>query len=189
MIGGVVLAAGASRRAGTVKALATIEGEPLVVRAARVLREGGCDEVVVVVAAPHGERVAAALGPEVTRVENPAPERGMLSSLRCALSDEWEAAVVSLVDHPRVLPGTVEDLIDAWRDGDAQVVRPRFDARSGHPYLVARSLFEALRAGDDDAGARPVFAAASRLDVDVRDPGIHDDLDTATELASLQGTG
>ena len=177
MIGGVVLAAGASTRAGTIKALVPIDEETFVARAIRALREGGCDEVVVVVGPPHAERVAAAIG-DAARVDNPRPERGMLSSLKLGLSDDWDAAIVSLVDHPRVSPSTVRVLIEAWRRGDAEVLRPRHEGESGHPILIARTVFAALRLADDAAGARPVLASRRRDDVDVDDPFIHEDLDT-----------
>lgn len=191
MIGGIVLAAGASTRAGMVKALATIDGETLVERAIRVLREGGAGEIVVVVGPPHAEVIAAVIG-DAKRADNPDPARGMLSSLRCALSDRgpsdgWEAALVSLVDHPRVSPSTVRALIDAWRERGAEVVRPRHAGRCGHPYLVACSVFHALREGGDAEGARPILAAHRREDVDIDDPFVHDDLDTAEQLAALRG--
>ncbi len=184
IVGGVVLAAGASRRAGTIKALAELDGEPLVARAIRTLWEGGCDEVVVVVGPPHAEAVAAVIG-EARRVDNPAPERGMLSSLERALDDRWDAAVVSLVDHPRVAPSTVRALIDAFAAGDAELVRPTWQGLAGHPYLVARGVFAALRAGDPAVGPRPIYAARRRRDVEIEDPAVREDLDTREALAAL----
>ncbi|HEU4912946.1 MAG TPA: NTP transferase domain-containing protein, partial [Actinomycetes bacterium] len=50
-IAGLVLAAGAGRRFGGPKALAEIDGERLVDRAVRALREGGSDPVYVVAGA------------------------------------------------------------------------------------------------------------------------------------------
>lgn len=184
IVGGVVLAAGASRRAGTIKALAELDGEALVARAIRTLREGGCDEVVVVVGPPHADAVAAAIG-DARRVDNPAPERGMLSSLQRALDDRWDAALVSLVDHPRVAPSTVRALIDAFAAGDAELVRPTWEGRAGHPYLVARSVFDALREGDPAIGPRSIHAACRRRDVEVADPAIREDLDTPEAIAAL----
>lgn len=185
MIGGIVLAAGASRRARTIKALATLDGEPFVARAVRTLREGGCDEVVVVVGPPHMERVVAVLE-GVRVVENPAPERGMLSSLQHALDDRWGAAVVSLVDHPRVRAETVRALIEAFEAG-GDLVRPVFEGRAGHPYLVARAVFEALREGDPAVGPRPIYASRDRRDVAVDDPAVREDLDTPEAIAAVTG--
>ncbi len=186
MIAGVVLAAGASTRAGYAKALATIDGEPLVARIARTLADAGCGPVVVVVGPPHAARVRTAVS-GVSFAENPAPERGMLSSLRVALGSlapDVEALVVALVDHPRVRASTVAALTRAWTAERAHVVRPTLAGRRGHPYLVDRALFAALIAAPDSEGARPVLRAASpTVDVPVDDPGILDDLDTSEGLA------
>ena len=48
---GVVLAAGSGRRFGEPKAPVVVEGERLVDRAVRVLRQGGCSRVLVVLGA------------------------------------------------------------------------------------------------------------------------------------------
>ena len=185
LVGGVVLAAGASRRAGRIKALATIDGEPFVLRAVRALRGGGCDEVVVVVGPPHAELVAASFEGLAERRDNEHPEDGMLSSLRVGLSDRWSAAVVSLVDHPRVCAATVARLIGAWRAADVEVVRPVYEGRRGHPYLVGRPVFDALREGEGEGGARAILARRSSLDVQVDDAGVHDDLDTPERIDAV----
>ena len=52
-IGGVVLAAGASRRLGELKQLVRLGEETLLGRAVRVAREAGCSPVVVVVGGRH----------------------------------------------------------------------------------------------------------------------------------------
>lgn len=183
-VGGIVLAAGKSDRSGTCKALAEVDGEPLVVRAVRTLREGGCDPVVVVVGPPHGARVATAVHGDAERADNPRPEEGMLSSLRCGLRDEWAVAVVSLIDHPFVKPATVKRLIDHWRETGARVVRPVHDGRSGHPYLISGSVFGALRDLEGNEGARSILRLHNPVKIEVDDPAIHQDLDTAEELAA-----
>ncbi len=59
-IGGVLLAAGSSRRMGDVnKLLVEIEGEPLVRRAARAMLDGGIMDLVVVTGHQHEDVVAA----------------------------------------------------------------------------------------------------------------------------------
>jgi len=170
---------------GGPKALAVLDGESFVARAARMLREGGCSDVVVVVGPPHASRVTATLtGVEVTH--NDEPSRGMLSSLQLGLARVREkggaAAVVALLDHPRVAPTTVAALIGAWRDGDATLVRPVYEGRHGHPYLVDRALFEALDRAPHAEGARPVMRAAHpSTDVEVDDAAVHEDVDTPDE--------
>ena len=185
-IGGIVLAAGASTRAGCVKALATVDGETLVSRAVRTLRDGGCDDVVVVVGPPHGEDVAAAVS-DVWIARNPDPERGMLSSLKAGLElgepAEWDAAVVALVDQPLIHVSTVRALVDAFGRSDAELVQPSYEGERGHPYLVARSAFPLLMEGSDEVGARPVLRDLTpTLLVRVDDEHVLDDVDTAEDL-------
>lgn len=195
-IGGVVLAAGASTRAGCSKALATVDGESLVHRGARVLREGGAQEVVVVVGPPHGDRIAEALeaswsprlGEAARILENGDPTRGMLSSLKIALThgDDagWHAAVVILVDQPHVRAADVAALGAAFAAKSPSIVRVAAGDRRGHPYLVARSVFADIIDADDELGPRPVLRAIEdALTVHVDDPRVLDDVDTPTDLA------
>lgn len=189
-IAGVVLAAGASRRAGTSKAIATIGGETLVARVVRTLREAGCAPVIVVVGAPHEDRVRAEAERAGARtVRNDDPERGMSSSLQlalAALAADTDAAVIALVDHPRVEAATVRALADAFRAHGTPRIRPTHAGRAGHPYLVGRAAFAPLLALAPDApeGARPVLRALATREVPVGDPAIHDDLDTPEALAA-----
>ena len=178
---GVVLAAGESRRTGFPKAVATLDGEPLVARAGRLLLEGGCDAVLVVVGPPHGKVVArAARGMDV--VENPDPSRGMRSSLEVAFASEplgdADAAAVSLVDHPRVAPATVRSVVAAWEAAGSLVARPRYRGRRGHPMLVARRAFSLLGEAPPEQTTRDwIRALWPSTEVDVDDPHILDDLD------------
>lgn len=182
-IAGVVLAAGRSGRTSSPKALALLDGEPLVSRAVRTLREGGCEPVVVVVGPPHEAAVAACAG--VPTVRNDAPERGMLSSLQLGARTVMpcDALVFSLLDHPRVRPETVALLIARFRAG-ADAVRPRMGGRTGHPALLSGALAEGLFEVSADQSARDVIGDRW-TDLDVDDPGILDDLDSDAALAAL----
>ena len=76
----IILAAGASSRMGTHKALLELDGEALVVRAVRVAREAGCAPLVVLGA--EAARIVPLLrGCE--HVVNHAWEEGMGGSIAC----------------------------------------------------------------------------------------------------------
>ena len=60
-VAGLLLAAGAGRRFGGPKALAEIDGEPLVLRALKALRAAGCSPVRVVLGAAAIWTAAVAL--------------------------------------------------------------------------------------------------------------------------------
>ena len=89
---GVLLAAGAGRRAGGPKALRVdADGTSWLLRSIAVLRDGGCDAVIVVLgceAARAREVIAGsavATDPALTLVDAPGWQQGMGSSLHSGL--------------------------------------------------------------------------------------------------------
>ncbi len=190
-ITGIVLAAGRSERAGFPKALAVLDGSAFVERIRDALLAGGCSEVIVVVGAPHGARVSEVAG--CPCVENPDPARGMLSSLQAGLALVKnggafpDALVLALVDHPRVSADTVRTLLSTWRSGAAEVVRPRYRGRTGHPIVVNADAAAALLEASLDHTARDVLTTRRRLDVEVPDSAVLDDLDTAEAIRKAGG--
>src|SRR5213078_3900041 len=144
------------------------------------------DDVVVVVGHDADAIVAdfSASGLPARFVVNREYDRGQLSSLVAglALIDRLgvAAALVTLVDVPLVSASTVRAVIERYRHTHAAVVRPTSGSRHGHPLLIDRSLFDALRAADPSAGAKPLVRAhASPAGVlEVADEGAFSDLDT-----------
>jgi nicotine blue oxidoreductase len=146
---GLVLAAGAGRRYGQPKAPVVIDGERLVDRAVRVLRDGGCDPVLVILGAWQGE-VSHAL-----TVENPDWAEGMGSSLRVGLTALTDMAVdevvVTLVDLPGLTSHAVERIVSSA----ASIVQATYHGERGHPVKFAREHWSAIAtAAEGDAGAR-----------------------------------
>src|SRR5262245_41073771 len=193
VVHGVVLAAGRSDRAGGPKALAELSGETFVARAVRVLGEGGCEVVWVVVGAPFGERVRRAASPARV-IENPDPSRGMLSSLQTGLCAALEATpaptalVFSLVDHPRVGSAVVEKLIARQREAPCDAIRPRYGGKPGHPVLISASVARKLLGAPVETTVRDALAEVARIeDLDVDDPAIIDDADNADEIRAIGG--
>lgn len=179
---GIVLAAGAGRRLGRPKADVELGGHRLVDRAVRTLRDGGCAEVLAVL---RPEQAGAA---GARTVRNPDPDRGMGSSLRCALAelaaDERSAAcVVLLVDLVGVRPAEVAAVIERHRAGAGIVAVRRVGQRS-HPVLVSREWYpELAAAAEGDQGGRDFFARrlADTSFLDYPDP--ISDIDTAEDLS------
>jgi molybdenum cofactor cytidylyltransferase len=140
----VILAAGRGERLGGVaKALLPLGGTTYLGAIVATARAAGAEAPVVVVAAPFGAEVAEAaraLGAEV--VENPAPERGMGSSVGVGFGAlaHGTRALLWPVDHPRVTLDSVRALLAV----DADVVVPRVGGRGGHPVVVARAVWPAL---------------------------------------------
>ena len=84
MIAGIVLAGGQSRRMGRRKATLEVGGETFLERAVRVLGEGGCSDIVVVLGADEPELPKLTTGSGVRAARSGGgPEQ--IDSLRAGL--------------------------------------------------------------------------------------------------------
>lgn len=162
---------------GRPKAEVVVDGKRLLDRAVAALGEGGCAPVFAVVRA--GTAVTGA-----TAVVNPAPERGMRSSLELAVhaADGCEALAVVLVDMPGVDAEAIRAVTESWRRGRITVAsypgRPR-----AHPIVMAPELWhDALRIAGPDEGGRGLMRQRPGLVDEVEVAGDAADLDTPDDL-------
>ena len=186
---GLLLAAGAGRRMGGPKALVELDGEPLVRRGIRLLADGGCAPVVVVIGASPVQVRPLCDGALVVEAEQ--WESGMAASLRAGLAavsaTAADACVVALVDQPLVTPAAVERLRAAHAAGAVAAVAT-YDGRPRNPVLLDRTTWAGVAAAAvGDEGARGWLRAHSDdvVQVDCTDVGAPDDLDTPQDLAAL----
>jgi molybdenum cofactor cytidylyltransferase len=199
MIAGVVLAAGRSRRMGEPKPLLRWEGESFLARVVRVLRQGGCAEVVVVTG-PEGEAVPRRIAAEARAAGartavNPLPGSEPIHSLRAGLAvlpGEAEAAVVSPADMPGIDAETVRALVAAFRRGGAPIVLPVREGRHGHPGLFSRAVWPELLSDPLPRGAHTVIDAHARSplaeleEVPVENPLAFRDVNTPDDYRRLR---
>ena len=164
---GVVLVGGASKRFGSPKALAEIDGETFVERAKRILAEA-CDEVLVVGKAGELRFDVVDDGSEVR-----APIAGVVAGLRAASND---VAVFLPVDCPRVTADVVRELGAACRDAAVPQTGPLPGAwaKSALPVLERRLA----------QGPLALYRAYEELDVAELqlDPALLADVDTPSDL-------
>lgn len=170
---GLVLAAGAGRRYGTPKAPVVVDGERLVDRAVRVLAEGGCSPVVVVLGAWVDDVPGAVV------VVNDDWESGMASSLRAGLAElagraDVERVLVTLVDLPGLTAAAVARLAGCTEDLAVATYR----GERGHPVLLGRAHWSgAAESATGDQGARQYLATRQVRLVEVGDVASGHDLD------------
>ncbi|MEO0592949.1 MAG: molybdopterin-binding/glycosyltransferase family 2 protein [Myxococcota bacterium] len=193
-VGGVLLAAGLSRRMGaTNKLLAEIDGVPLVRRATQVLKKSRLNPVTVVLG-HDAERIKASLmGIDVEFVSNPDFADGMGTSIRAGIEvlarQEVDAAIVALADMPWIRPEHVDALIDAFDpEGESTVCMPVYGRKRGNPVLWSAAHFDALRSLSGDVGGRAVLdrVSPSICYVEIDEAAIHADVDTPQALAELK---
>lgn len=184
---GLLLAAGAGRRMGGPKALLRdAAGTAFVTRAVEVLRDGGCDEVTVVVGAASDE-VRALLGPEAAVVVAADWASGMGASLRAGLADpslgDADAVVVSLVDLPDVGAEVVRRLLTVAPPSPGALARSTYDGVPGHPVLIGRDHWAGVAAtAEGDRGARDYLRAHPPVLVECGDLATGRDTDTPESL-------
>lgn len=151
----IILAAGASQRMGTPKALLPWGGSTLLDYALEQAQAAGAEQIVVVFGpATRNLRL------RVPTVFNPQPETGRSTSIRlaaAAVQDDTQPILIQSVDQPvpaRVLSQLVEALT---RDALIDIVVPIYQGRRGHPVLLAGALLPELRAvTEEDQGLRAV---------------------------------
>jgi molybdenum cofactor cytidylyltransferase len=164
---GLILAAGASSRMGTDKALLpwppnTEDGTTLLSAHIAALRRH--TQAVVVVAGRNAERLEpliAACGAEM--VVNPEPERGQFSSLqiglRAVVNRGFANAMITPVDCPPLSASSLERLCAEFERALRQglwAVTPEHRGRHGHPLLAGTALIEAMLGASLSSNAREV---------------------------------
>jgi molybdenum cofactor cytidylyltransferase len=183
---------------GRPKATLPLEGgETFISRIVRTFLDAGVDDVVVVVGHHVDEIVESlsATGLRARFVVNPNYDRGQLSSIVAGLAvvdrPGVAAALVTLVDVPFVSANTVRAVLECYQRTHAPIVRPTSGTRHGHPLLVDRSLFDALRAADPALGAKPVVRAHASTagDIPIADEGAFTDIDTEEEYRNSLRAG
>lgn len=189
MIAGIILAAGASSRMGTPKALLDYRGETFLDRLIRVLG-GVCDPVIVALGYHAGEIRANAHG-QARFVVNPDPSRGQLSSLQTALAavpDDADGFLFVPVDCPAAEPRTVQQIVEAIHATDNLLVIPRYEGRRGHPVGARRELIAEFLALPPAGQAKEVVRRhADRTHyLDTSDAGVLSDIDDPEAYRILQ---
>lgn len=194
---GLLLAAGAGRRMGGPKALLR-DGHDVAFldRAVRVLVEGGCFAVTVVLGASADEARAVLAdagwpsepdaGPAVDVVVAEDWDEGMGASLRAGLraleTGEGDAALVTLVDLPDVGASVLRRVVDAGAAAGS-LVRATYDGHPGHPVLLGREHWAGVvGAASGDHGARDYLAAHEHVACECGDLATGRDVDRPEDL-------
>lgn len=197
---GLVLAAGAGTRFGGGKVRALLEGRPLVAHVLAAARAGGIERLVLVLGR-DALAVRAALAADdpgalagVLVATNPAPERGLASSLRVGLAaavgaPEPDGVLILLGDQPRVAPAVIRALAGLVVEAPtgAYAIVPSYAADGApNPVLLLPSGWSAAAALDGDRGLGPLLAAEPGRVVRVPFAGMNPDVDTPADLAALE---
>jgi molybdenum cofactor cytidylyltransferase len=165
-VGGIVLAAGLSRRFGGNKLLTPFGGKPLVRWVVEAALSSELTTVVVVLGHEH-QNVRAALADlevrsRLTFVYNDRYEQGQSSSVVAGLSaieTMVEAAMFIPADQPKLDSGVINQLIAAFHGGKSDICYPTVAGERRSPTIFSSRHFPALRQLRGDAGGRSIVDA------------------------------
>jgi len=195
-IAALVLAAGQSRRMGTLnKLLIEIDGVPMVRRAVETLIRSKARPILVVTGHQRQQVEAALSGLPVTLVHNPEYAQGLSTSLKgglAALGDQTDGVLVALGDMPRVSPAEIDRLIAAFNPLEGRgIVVPTRNGKRGNPVLWSKRFFAEMQQVAGDVGARHLIGAYPEMvaEVEMADDGVLTDIDTPQALAKLAASG
>ena len=193
-IGAVLLAAGeGSRMGGVPKCLLRLDGEPLIHRHLRAMRDAGVDQVVVVTGHYHQQIEPVAQSFDVQIARNPNPDDGQPSSVRIgieALGAGFDLVFIALADQPLVGTAEFRELIKAFgqRTPGTQIVYPQVNGQRGNPVLFDGELIAMMLASGKQVAGRKFIDENPQL-VHVHETGNERfilDLDTREDVDEFE---
>ena len=196
-VAAVVLAAGRSQRMGQPKMVLPWGDTTVIGQVVRTLSLANLREIVVVMGGARQEVEAALKESPARIVYNPRYAQDQMAlSLQvglASLSPEIDAALIALGDQPQIQPEVVQQVLRGYQESRALLVFPSYQMRRGHPWIIARQLWEIIQkaafAETEDPEIRSgrslrdiLHAYADRIHyVDVLNDSILRDLDTPTD--------
>jgi len=148
MISAIILAAGESKRMGQPKMLLPWGNSTVLGKVITVLKSAGVENIITVTGGFREDVEAVARKYNASVVYNTEYAiNEMLSSIQCgigSLKAEVEAALICLGDQPQVEERSVRIVCEAFQKNRSNLVVPSFQMRRGHPWLVARPLWNEI---------------------------------------------
>lgn len=194
-ISAIVLAAGMSVRFGTgTKALATLNGKPLVAHVLDALARSRVTEIIVVASDTQKDVTTAIMGDNSTRKRlvrlDPSVPSQMSRSLQAginALGRDVDGALVCLADMPFITAELVDRIIDALTPNASAVV-PTHNRQWGNPVLLARRIWPEIKRLSGDEGAKRILKAHPDhiVFVETESDLVFMDVDTPEDLARAE---
>lgn len=162
-VGGLLLAAGGSRRLGRPKQLLQHNGITLLRQTAEALAESRCEPVVVVLGAEIKQSKAEIADLTVNVCVNEDWQEGMSSSLRIGLLEllniepELGGLMITLCDQPHVTTDKINLFVAEFYRSAPAIIAAEYDGITGVPALFSRELFDSLMHLEGDKGARDII--------------------------------
>ena len=191
---GIILAAGASKRFGSPKQLASFRGRPLLAWIIDAAVQSDLDQIILVLGSAHDQILEQLnedlLESEISTFINHDYRLGQSSSLQLGLSlvsADHQAVMFLLADQPMTDASVINSLIRAFRLSPKSICVPVSNGKRGNPVIFGSKYFEALMNTRGDQGGREIIRGNPHdvHEVETADPQIFADIDTPEDLARL----
>ena len=148
MISVIILAAGQSKRMGQQKMLLPWGRLTVIEHVVVTFLNAGIEDILVVTGGAR-ERVEKAIDRyPVRKIHNMEYKNGeMLSSLQYGLRkvrEDVQATLIGLGDQPQIQEESIRLICELYRKNKSELIVPSFRMKRGHPWLVARPLWNAI---------------------------------------------
>jgi molybdenum cofactor cytidylyltransferase len=191
MITAIVLAAGESKRMGQPKMLMPWGESTVIETVISTIQTAGIADILVVTGGA-AQQVEALLGKNVQTVFNESYKTGeMLGSIQTGLTAKLHgagAALICLGDQPQVREKSVRQICAVFLESGSPLVVPSYQMHRGHPWLIARSIWDELL--DMKPPQTPRDFLQKHADeikyVEMETPTIIEDLDTPEDYIKFK---
>lgn len=183
----LVLAAGASRRFGSAKLLAPLNGQSLLAHSLATAEAVLPGRVSVVLGA-HGDELAGHTG-SARVISNPDWEEGLSTSIVAGVTtfgEDVDHVLLLLADQVALSAGHLGTLLEHhWQRSHSAITCARYNGVLGIPAVFSRHWFPTLLNLSGDQGARDLLRSdwAHVSAVDIPEAAI--DIDRAEDLQNL----
>jgi molybdenum cofactor cytidylyltransferase len=185
----VVLAAGPSRRFGSVKQLVRVAGRPLLHTAVTRASEVTGNALLVVLGSSAVELAPLLKHSPGSVIVNHEWREGLASSIRAAIArlpPPCTGVMLVLADQAAVTADDLKRLAGTWRKQPHSIAAALYSGTIGAPAIFPRTTFRELTELRGDAGARALLRRNADRVVRVPMPSAAIDLDTPEDLLALE---
>jgi molybdenum cofactor cytidylyltransferase len=183
MITAIVLAAGESKRMGEPKLLMPWGKSTVLQTVISTLQASGLSDILVVTGGFQSQ-IESLIGRTVQTVFNKDYATGdMLTSIQIGLEvkkHESAAALICLGDQPQVQERSVRLVRDMFQRNKSRIIVPSYENHRGHPWLVARPLWDEIFTMKAPQSPRDFLNAHAKeiRYIEMDTPTVTQDLDT-----------
>ena len=164
----VVLAAGASRRFGSLKQLADIDGTPLLQRVIDNCRPLADCDLYLALGAEYKQILKHIAAEQSQLIINENWQEGIAATIRTAvaeLEEDYSAILFVAGDQPMIKTQQLADMIAQWQNNRALICAAHYRETLGIPAIFPKEYFLELKQLQGDKGAKALLLKQHSLQV------------------------